>query len=255
MEEGYSISEITIYLAAVVGLLGLWLFHQMQVRAGRIQAVDLFDRSLVRMYLYMTFDEKPVCDVCAKAHGRVFLSSWTGKKHFSPLDGPCHGNVPCQGGLVGLYGGWLEAREIVARLQKASKKAVVRLSPEEVRKLVKGPWKKSVSADTDRVAVHMLEALCDDRDHVDVAIEGYRFVIAHAKEPRHVPLIVPASLRLTSLLLRVGREEEARQAIEQCERLLSSGQLEGSSPSTEQRQLLEDKKALLWKRQSLQVSA
>jgi len=255
MEEGYFGSEVTIYLAAILGLLGLWLFHQMQVRAGRIQAVDLFDRSIVRMYLYVTYGEKPACDICAKAHGRVFLSSWTGKKHFSPLGGTCTGSVPCQGGLVGLYGGWLEAREIVARLQQVSKKAVVRLSPEELRKLVKGQWKKSVSADTDRVTVHMLEALSEDRHNADVAIEGYRNVISHAKEPRHFSLVVPAYLRLISFLLRVGREEDARQVIEQCEQLVSSGQLGANSPSADQRQVLEEKKALLWKRQSLQVSA
>jgi len=255
MEEGYLGSEATIYLVAILGLLGLWFFHQMQVRAGRIQAVDLFDRSIVRMYLYVTLGEKPACDICAKAHGRVFLSSWTGKKHFTPLDGTCMGNVPCQGSLVGLYGGWLEAREIVARLQKASKKAVVRLSPEDLRKLVKGPWKKSVSADTDRVTVHLLEALCEDRHNVDMAIDGYRYVITHAKEPRHLSLVVPASLRLISLLLRVGREEDAQQAIEECDALVSSGQLGTTSPSTDQRQVLEEKKALLWKRQSLQVSA
>jgi len=255
MEEGFSGSEVTIYLAALVGLLGLWFFHYMQVRAGRIQAVDLFDRSIVRMYVYVTLGEGPVCDICAKAHGRVFLSSWTGKKNFNPLEGTCTGEVPCQGCLVGLYGSWLEARKIVAGLQKISKKAVVRLSPEELRALVKGQWKKSVSADTDRVSVHMLVALCEDQHKPDAAIEGYRYVIDQAKEPRHIQLVIPAYLRLISMLLRVGCESEARQVIEQCESRFPTDQHELSSLSSDQRLVLEEKKALLWKRQSLQVSA
>ena len=45
MGDGFLMSNVTIYLMAVLGLLGLWLFHYMQVRAGRILEVDLFDRS------------------------------------------------------------------------------------------------------------------------------------------------------------------------------------------------------------------
>ncbi|MGE5710837.1 MAG: tetratricopeptide repeat protein [Nitrospira sp.] len=255
MGEGFLTSDAIIYLTAILALLGLWLFHQMQVRSGRIQAVDVFDRSVVRMYIYVTCTEGPTCDVCANAHGRVFQSSRVGKKGFSPLEGKCTGAVPCQGFLVGLYGGWLEAREIVARLQRSSKHTILRLSPAELYATVKGQWKQSVSADTDRVSVHLLEAICFEKSDADVAIEAYRYVIDQAKETRHLPFVVPAYLRLIALLLRVGREEEARHAIERCESRFPAAQCDPHAPSTEQRKALEEKKSLLWKRQSLQVTA
>jgi hypothetical protein len=255
MGEGFFMSDVTLYLVAILGLLGLWFFHYMQVRAGRIQAVDLFDRSLVRMYVYVTTGEGPVCDICAAAHGRVFLSTQVRKKKFSSLDGACKGKVPCQGCLVGLYGGWLEARELVARIQKSRRKTIVRLAPEELRTLVKGEWKKSVSADTDRISINLLEALCNEQSNPDAAVEGYRYVTSHAKESRHDPLLVPAYLRLISVLIRVGREEEARQVVEQFEGRFPTGQHEPSSPSDGQRHALEEKKAQLWERQSLKVTA
>ena len=256
MGDGFLMSNVTIYLMAVLGLLGLWLFHYMQVRAGRILAVDLFDRSVVRMYIYVTVGEGPVCEICANAHGRVFLSSRVEKKNFNPLDGACNGKVHCQACLIGLYGGWLEAREVVARIEKVSKKTIVRLSPEELRTLVRGQWQRSLSADTDRISVNMLAALCEEQHNAGIAIEGYWCVINQAKEPRHFPLVVPAYLRLLSVLVRVGREEEeVRQVIEQFERRFPSDQHAPYSPSSDHRQMLEEVKALLWKRQSLQVSA
>lgn len=255
MESGLLTLENTIYVVAILGLVGLWLFHYAQVRAGRIQAVDLFDRSVARMYVYMTTGEGDVCEVCAQAHGRVFLSSRVGKRNFSPIDGACKGKVPCQSCLIGLYGGWLEARELVARIRKLPKKTVVQLTREELQTLVKGDWKSSVSAETDRICVTMLEAVCEEQGHADVAVEGFRLVTQKAKEERHLPLIVPAYLRLLSSLIQSGREEEARQVVEEFERRFPAGRYDTHSPSVEQRQALESKKALLWKRQSLKISA
>src|SRR5215510_7076510 len=200
------ISEMTVYPLAIVALLGLWLFHQMQVRSGRIQAVDLFDRSVVRFYIYVIPDQNSVCEVCAQAQGRVFLSSLVGKKGFSPLEEQCKGIAPCQGYLIGLYGGWAEAREVVARLQQISKKTVMRLSSEELCAVVKGEWNKSVSADTDRINMHMLEGLCFEKGDMTRASTGYRYVIERAKEDRHDSLIVPAYLRLIGVLVRAGSE-------------------------------------------------
>ncbi len=255
MGEGVTYSEVTIYLAAILGLLGLWLFHQRQVRSGRIQAVDLFDRSLARVYIYALPDDGQACEVCAKAHGRAFLPSQLRNKQFSPFEETCRGIVPCPGFLIGLYGGWLEARELVAQLQRLSKKSRMQLSRDELRKLVKGEWKKSVSADTDRVSVHMLEALCFERSDVDAAIAGYRFVVEKAKEDRHFPLVVPAYLRLTAALLRVGCEEEASRTVEQFESRFPVGRHHASDPSVDQRKAFEEQKSLLWKCQSLKVSA
>lgn len=253
--EGFLTVEVTTYSIAIAALLALWLFHQSQVRAGRIQAVDLFDRSLVRMYVYAAPHGTTLCKVCDQAQGRVFLSSRVEKKGFSPTEGPCEGSGRCQGHWIGLYGGWAEAREIVARLQRSSKKTVVRLSFEELYALVKGEWGKSVSANTDRISMRMLEGLCFEKIDDESAIIGYRYVIERAKDDRHVSLIVPAYLRLLAALTRVDREEEASDVVEQFERRFPANQNGPHAPSVGQRKILEEAKSLLWKRQSLKVSA
>jgi hypothetical protein len=253
--EGFLSFEVTVYVLAIAALLGLWLFHQAQVRAGRIQAVDLFDRTLVRMYIYAAPHGTALCEVCAQAQGRVFLSSAVGKKGFSPVDGRCKAAGRCQGCLIGLYGGWSEAREIVARLQRSLKKAAMRLSHDELCALVKGEWGKSVSANTDRTSMHMLEGLCLEKTDVNVAIAGYQCVIERATDARHASLIVPAYLRLLAVLIRVDREEEASELVEQFERRFPVHQQDSHSLSVDQRSILEEEKSLLWKRQSLKVSA
>src|SRR5215467_1128332 len=248
-------SEMTIYALAIVALLGLWLFHQVQVRSGRIQAIDLFDRSVVRFYIYVVPEDSPVCEVCGQAQVRVFLSSLVGKKGFSPLEEKCKGTTPCQGYLIGLYGGWLEAREVVARLQQISKKTVMRLSSEELSAMAKGEWNKSVSADTDRINMHMLEGLCFEKGNMNLASTGYRYVIERAKEDRHRSLIVPASLRLIGLLVRAGSEDEARQAIQLFEKRFPPNQSDPAAPTTLQRKNLEEMKSRLWEAQALKVTA
>ena len=207
------------------------------------------------MYLYLTPDDDPLCEVCAQAKGRAFLASHVGKKGFSPLDGKCANAVPCEGYLIGIYGGWLEARELLQRLQKAPKPSVVRLSVDETIRLTTGDWKKSVSADTDRVNVHLLQALCREKTDVDRAIEGYRYVMERAKEERHEAFLVPAHLRLLALLLRAGREEEARQVMVEFERLFPMPSSASVAPSPHQRKLFDNYKSQLWKRESLKVSA
>jgi hypothetical protein len=248
-------TETTLYLVGILALLGLWLFHQVQVRSGRIQAIDLFDRWVVRLYLYVLPHDRASCDVCAQVQGRVFLPSMVGKIGFSPVDGSCRGTVPCQGILVGLYGGWVEARQLVDRLQQASKKHPVGLSPEELHTLVKGAWSKSISADTDRISMHLLEGWCLGQIDRAAALEGLRYVVERAKEPRHVPYVVPAWLRLMELLLKDGREDEARLSIEQFEARFPPERQEIDGPSFAQRKMLQEMKSLLWATRSLKVSA
>ncbi|HJT22234.1 MAG TPA: hypothetical protein VJ746_17315 [Nitrospira sp.] len=247
--------ELTIYGAAIAALLGLWLFHQAQVRAGRIQAVDLFDRSLARMYVYAAPCGTALCEVCAAAQGRVFLSQVVGRKGFSPLDGSCKEAGRCQGLLIGLYGSWLEARELMTRLQRTSKKTVTRLSDQELHALVKGEWAKSVSANTDRLGMRMLEGLCFEKHDSDAAIAGYRYVIERANEPRHLSLVVPAYLRIIAVLIGTNRDEEASESIKLFDCRFPVQQHEAHSPSPDQRKILEEAKSLLWKRLSLKVPA
>ena len=49
---GVVLPDFLPYLLAVFGLLVLWQYHQIQVMKGRIRAIDIFDRSDIRMYLY-----------------------------------------------------------------------------------------------------------------------------------------------------------------------------------------------------------
>jgi len=247
-------AESTLYLFGILALLVLWLFHQVQVRTGRIQAIDLFDRSVVRLYLYVLPDDPTSCSVCVQAHGRVFLPAVVGKAGFSALDGSCSGAVPCQGLLVGLYGGWAEARQLVSRVQQASKKHPVRLSSEELCALVKGAWSKSISADTDRISMHLLEGWCFGKTDRAAAVEGLRYVVERAKEARHVSHVVPASLRVMDLLLQAGRDEEVRLAIEQFERRFPLERHDIDGPSLTQLKKLQDLKSLLWETRSLKVS-
>jgi hypothetical protein len=248
-------AELTLYLLGILALLGLWLFHQFQVRSGRIQAIDVFDRSVARFYLYVMPNDRPLCAVCAQAQGRVFLPWQVGKTGFSPLDSPCSGSVSCQGQMIGLYGGWLEARQLVSRLQQASRKHRVRLTSAEILALAKGAWSKSVSADTDRISMHLLEGWCLGQTEPAVAIEGLRYVIDRAKEERHLPYVVPAFLRLMDLLLRASRDDEARVVIEQFEARFPSDRHDIDGPSLTQRKVLQQMKSLLWETRSLKVSA
>jgi hypothetical protein len=250
-----STAESTIYLSGLLALLGLWLFHQMQVRSGRIQAIDMFDRSVVRFYVYVFPDDRLLCPICTEAQGRVFLPSIAEKNGFLPLGGPCRNTSPCQGYLIGLYGGWLEARQVVSRLQQAPKKSSIRLSFEELCMIVNGAWEQSVSADTDRISMHMLEGLCFGKADTRMAVQGLQYVVARARDARHLPLVVPAYLRLLDLLLKAGRVDEARQVIEQIEHRFPVNCHGMYTPSLTERKLLEEMKSLLWESQSLKVSA
>jgi hypothetical protein len=157
--------------------------------------------------------------------------------------------------MIGLYGGWLEARQLVTRLQQASRKNPVRLTSAEILALAKGAWSKSVSADTDRISMHLLEGWCFGQTEPAVAIEGLRYVIDRAKEERHLPYVVPAFLRLMDLLLRAGRDDEARVVIEQFEARFPSDRHDVDGPSFTQRKVLQQMKSLLWETRSLKVSA
>lgn len=223
MLEGWESPDVTVYLMAILGLLAVWQYYQMQIMAGRILAVDIFDRSGIRMYVYVTPHDDHICEVCASSHGRVFLPSQVAKKKFSPLTERCRRSSPCTGVLVGLYGAWLEARGVLEHLRKNAKKGGIQLSSEEVRALVNGQWERCISADTDRLGIHLIEAVSYEKINPEVSIGSYRYVINEVKEVRHLMCLVPAYIRLLQLLLRAGEEAEALETIER---------FEGRFPST-----------------------
>lgn len=255
MLEGGESPNISAYLAAILALLVLWQYYQMQIMAGRILAVDIFDRSGIRMYIYVTPHDDHICEVCAASHGRLFLPSQVAKKKFSPLTGTCQRPMPCIGVLVGLYGAWLEARGVLEHLRKSAKKGGIQLSSEEVRALVNGQWERCISADTDRLGIHMIEALSYETINPEVSIEGYRYVVNEVKEVRHLMFLVPAYLRLTQLLLRAGEEAEALETIERFEGRFPSTKRGPHFPSDEHREIMKTKKTRLLKNLPLRMSA
>ncbi len=253
MLEGWESPDVTVYLVAILGLLVVWQYYQIQIMAGRIMAVDIFDRSGIRMYVYVTPHDDHVCAVCSASHGRVFLPSQVAKKKFLPFTGKCQRPTPCIGVLVGLYGAWLEARGVLEHLRNNAKKGGIQLSSEEVRALVNGQWERCI--DTDRLGVHLIEAFSYEKINQEVSIEGYRYVVNEGKEVRHLMFLVPAYLRLTQLLLRAGEEAEALENIERFESRFPSTKRGPHFPSDEQRELMRTKKAQLLKGLPLQMSA
>ena len=246
MLDGIEIPDMTLYLVAVLALLVIWQYYQMQIMAGRILAVDIFDRSGIRMYFFVTADDDHVCEVCSAATGRVFSSSQVAKQSFTPLNGTCKRAVPCASVLVGLYGGWLEARGVLERVRANFKpRKGVQLSPEELRAMVNGQWERSISAETDRLGIHIIEAMCYEKVNPQVAVSGYRFVVDQAKEIRHLMLLVPAYLRLTQLLIRSGEAAEALELVERFEARFPTNKRGPHFPSEEQRKMIDRKSTRL----------
>ena len=255
MFESFEFSAVMPYVVAILGLVVVWQYYQMQIMAGRILAVDIFDRSGIRMYVYVVPEDEETCEACSVASGQVFLPSHVAKEGFSPLHGTCQRPVPCLGVLVGLYGGWLEARGIVERLRASAKKGWIRLSAEELRVLVNGQWEMSISAETDRVGVHILEAMCYEKINQVVSVTGYRYVINEAKEVRHLLLLVPAYLRLALLLVRSGEKEEALELIERFETRFPTRKRGPHFPTREQRNIMKTRKMFLLENRQEKVPA
>ncbi len=251
----FEFPDVTLYLVAILGLLVVWQYYQMQVLAGRILAVDIFDRSGIRMYIFVTPDDDDVCDICSASNGRVFLPSQVAKKGFSPLLGTCQRPSLCVGALVGLYGGWLEARGVLEQLRANIKRGNRQLSPEELRALVNGQWEQCISAETDRLGIHMIEAIAYEKINQAVSIAGYRYVVQEVKEIRHLLLLVPAYLRLAALLVRSGKGPEALECLERFERRFPAKKRGPHFPTDAQRELMKSRKMHLLKSEPAKVSA
>ncbi|HWF61079.1 MAG TPA: hypothetical protein VN666_12320 [Nitrospira sp.] len=222
--------------------------------AGRILAIDIFDRSGIRMYIYVTPSDAQICEVCAASNDCFFLPSQVAKKNFSPLTGKCQRPTPCIGVLVGLYGAWLEARGVLEHLRNNVKNGGIQLSAEEVRALVNGQWERCISADTDRLGIHMIEALSYEKINPEVSIESYRYIVNEVKEVRHLMFLVPAYLRLMQLLFRTGEEAEALETIERFAGRFPTTKRGPHFPSDEQREIMKTKKAQLLKGLPLPLS-
>ena len=242
-ETGIVLPDILPYLLGVLGLLALWQFHQMQVMKGRILAIDIFDRSGIRMYLYVVADDPQTCEACRSAHGTVFPPSEVMKNHFSPIAGTCGNPAGCIGFLVGLYGAWPEAQQIVKRLRSSHKREPIRLCFDELNALILGSWERSMSASTDRLGIYVLEAVLGDHANPDIAIGKYHYVLENAVEVRHMHLVVPIYFRLVELLIRQERTTEALQFIQQFENRFKGKEPGPHAPTDKQFGLMSIKKS------------
>jgi len=245
LADAIIIPDVLPYLVALLALLLVWQFHQVQVMKGRIQAVDFWDRVGVRMYVHINPDDKETCSVCRDAIGRVFRPSVVAKKDFSPLHGFCTNPTGCRCLLVGMYGAWPEARQLVERLRVESKKRTIQLSEKELAELLNGSWERSVSATTDRISIHMLEASRAETSDPETAIIRYRFVIDQAKEARDLPFVVPSYFRLVDVLAQVGGPDDALEVIDRFEQRYESKKPIPYFPTETQRGLMSLKKSRL----------
>ncbi|HJS66771.1 MAG TPA: hypothetical protein VJ760_05505, partial [Nitrospiraceae bacterium] len=183
--------------------------------------------------------------VCRSAHGTVFPPSSVMKKQFSPLKGTCKSPASCIGFLVGLYGAWPEAYRIVARLRLSRKREPIQLEQNELMEMILGPWERSISANTDRLSIYVLEAILGDCSNPKPAMDKYRHVLEHAKEVRHMPLIVPTYFRLVELLTSQGQTAEALHFIEQFEKKYKGPSSGPYAPTEKQLGLMKIRKSHL----------
>lgn len=242
----FVLSDVLPYLTGILGLFLLWQYHEKQVLTGRIQAIDIFDRSGIRMYLFATPDNDSTCEPCREMNGMAFLPSRVAGKDSASHRKPCTNGNKCTVVMVGLYGAWVEARAALERLRAARNTGVVRLESDKLLGLIKGKWESSVSAATDRLSVVMLAALASERATPEAALAGYLKVIQEAKEVRHLPLVVPAYIRLTEVLMTMGQSDEARAVIQEFEdRYPRQGKSGPYGPNEIERGLMTIKKSRL----------
>jgi hypothetical protein len=91
----------------------------------------------------------------------------------------------------------------------------------------------------------MLEAIYYEETKPETSITNYRYLIDQAREVRHLSLIVPSYFRLTELLARFGRTQEAIDVIEQFENRYKGKKPGPHSPSETQRGFMSLKKSRL----------
>lgn len=207
-----TIPEVVPYLLAILALLFVWQVYAIQVRAGRVQAVDVFNRSRIRLFIHVTPDDSLACPVCREANGMGFLPHVVAAQRFRPMTNTCANPAGCRCLMVGLYGAWPEAARVQAEMHKNSGR--IQLSKQEMIKLVEGAQARQTASNEDQVSLAILEAMRTEESNPEVAIAHYTFVVDKAQKDRDLALVVPAYILMTDLLERTGRREEALVTLE-----------------------------------------
>ena len=239
------IPEVMPYLLAILGLLLIWQFHRLQVLSGRIQSVDFWDRSGIRIFLHSCAQDNDACQSCQEATGTVFLPSVGTKKNFSTLRSPCTSHAGCRCLVVGLYGAWPEAHRLVEYLRKKVKKKHLKLTEQALANLLGGDWERTISATADRISIHMLEAMRLQGSDPEAALFRYRFVVNEATAARDLHFVVPAYMRLTEVLERLERVEEGLEVIKDFEQRYAGKKPVSPFPTEAQRGQMSIRKSRL----------
>jgi len=235
--------DILPYLLAILFLTLIWKFHDLQVKAGRIQARDFWERSGVRLFLHATPNDVLACMVCREMTGMVFSPAVVTSKKFTPQERPCINPNGCRCVMLGLYGGWPEAKRVIEQLKAHN--GSMRLTDEELRGLLEGGQHTRAGATADRLSLRMLLAIRAEGNEPAVAIEHYRYIVEQAKEGRDRAFVVSAYLRLSDLLERIGQPDEALAILERCQRDYGEKKKGPYAPTETQRAMLEKRKAHL----------
>ncbi len=231
------------YLMAILGLVFIWKFHEMQVKAGRIKAKDIFERSGVRLFLCASPGDAQACLACKETANFVFTPAEVASKKFKAHEKPCTNPAGCRCIMVGLYGGWTEAREAIDKIKKAGGR--IRLSDGDMKKMIEGASQARAGASADRMSLRMLAALQAEGGNPEVAIENYRYIISRAEEDRDLPFMIPSFLRLSELLEKAGKAPESLEVVEQCLRDYGEKKKGPDAPSETQRAALKTRQSLL----------
>lgn len=239
------VPDITVPLLGLLGLLLAWQYYHIQVLSGRIYAVDFWDISGIRMLLHVTSQDGAACAFCCEADGTVFLPSAATQKGFSTLRHPCTNPDGCRCLTVGLYAGWPEGNHIVRKLRRQPRKKPMKLSEEELLALFEGPWQRSVSAASDRLTIHMVEAMRRSKADKEEAVVRYRYIIANAKGARDLRLVVSAYLLLSEALVTLSRPQEALDVIDRFEQRFKRNKSVFYFPNDAHRRIMSVRKARL----------
>jgi hypothetical protein len=197
--------DVLPYLLGILGLLLVWELHSIQVRAGRIRAVGILNRSGIGLFLHVTPDDPSACPVCREASRTAFLPTTVASNNFKGT-AECTNSAGCRCIMIGLHGAWAEAQRLQIQLLNGGR---VHLTAEEFGKLLDGAVTRPAGVAADRVSLSMLQALRSEGSKPELAIERYQFVIDHAKTDVEKKLLIPAYLRISELLDKLGRKAEA----------------------------------------------
>lgn len=243
-----TVPELTFYFFAILGLLLVWQYHQIQVLSGRIYAVDFWDVSGIRMLMHVAILDNNSCRHCRNAHGTVFLPSLATQKRFTTLEGPCMTSDGCRCLIVGLYGGWPDADRFVRNLRKHGKKKAMKLGQKELADLFNGNWESKISAAGDQMTIQMLTGMQKEKNSPKESIALYQEILQRASGARDLRLVVPTYLRLSEVFEKGGQFNESLHVTQEFEKRFAKHKKVFYYPSGEQRWVMATRKARILKK-------